>query len=245
MSPFTTHVCCRDRSNFSTLQHYIYFLRCCPMSTLFTLLHHVYFLPRYCAISTLSTLLRHVYLFNADKLCLLFPRCCALSTAIYLLFPHCYAMSTFSTLLFDATVPCLPFPHSNALSPFPCCCAISTLAKMLHYIYFAKMLRNVYSCHTTALYLPFPRCCAKSSLSILLRLVHFFHTAAPCQSSLSTKLRAMSTFHFYCAMSTLSMLLRNVYFFHGAAPHLLLQHCCSTSPFFTLLRHVCCSIAAL
>ena len=184
LSPFSTHVCCRDRSNFSTLLDYIYFLRCCPMSTL-------------------STVLRNIYSFNTAAPCLLFPRY--------------YSMLLCHVYLFHTLMHCLLFHAVARYLLLPKCCTISTL----------------------------PRCCAMSSLSILLRHVHFFHPAAPCQSSLSTKLRAMSTFPLYCAMSTLSMLLRIVYFFHGAAPHLLLQHCCSTSPFSTLLRHVCFAIAVL
>ena len=74
------------------------------MTTFSTLLRYDYF----------STPSHYVYLFHHAPLCLLFPRCCAVSTvsilllryvyffhaaALCLLFPRCRALSTFSTLL--------------------------------------------------------------------------------------------------------------------------------------------------
>ena len=107
-------------------------------------------------------------------------------------FQRLYVMSTFSTLLRFlycdmSTLSTLLryvyiFPRccATCISTILCYCAMSTFSTLLCFVSFSMLLRNVYSCHTTALYLPFSRCCAMSSLSTWLRYVYFFHAAAPC-----------------------------------------------------------------
>ena len=171
-------------------------------------------------------------LFNACTLCLLFPRCCAFSTAICLLFPHCYAMSTFFHaavlyILFYASVSCLPFPHSYALSLFPCYCAMSTLVIPLRFIYLF---------HAVALSLLFPHCCVMSTFSTLLRHVYSFHQTALCLLFH----QAAPCLHFpHCTvMSTFPTLLRHDYLFHVSFPMVLRVVYCGMSPFYALLCYV-------
>ena len=170
------------------------------------------FIPCCCVMSALTTLLHHVYLFHAATLCLLFPRCFTLSTAICLLFPHCCAMSTFSTLLSYVNfymLLCLPF--------FTLLCNVSFIHAAAPCLIFLA----------SALYLLFPRWFAMSTLSTLLCRIYFFHAATPCL-----------LFPHCFAISTFSTLLRHVYSFHTASPYLLFPRCCAMSTLSTKLRHV-------
>ena len=136
---------------------------CCAMSTLFTLLRHVYFF-----------LLQNIYLFHTAAVCLFellcyvffFTLLCYVYfvyvAALCLLFHRCCAMSTFSTTMrnvyfFHATALCLLFPR---------CCSMSHFSTLLRHVYFSTLLCNVYfstlMCfvfffHTSAQCLLFPR----------------------------------------------------------------------------------------
>ena len=148
-----------------------------------------------------------------------------------------------STLLcyiyfFYATVSCLLFPHSYAMSSL----------SSLHYY--------VYSFHTATLWLLFhaaapclivPRCCTISTfsgcctlsyLSTLLCHVYkfLFHTAVTCL--LLQHCCVMFTFPRCCTLSSLSPLLCHVNFFHAATPCLLSSRCFTMPTLSTVLRRV-------
>ena len=137
-------------------------------------------------------------------------------------------MSTLSTLLRYVCI----FPRCCAISTILCYCAMSTFSTLLCFVSFSMLLRNVYSCHTTALYLPFfhsaalcllfPHCCAMSTFSTLLCHVYSFHQAALCLLFH----QAAPCLHFpHCTvMSTFPTLLRHDYLFHDAGT-CLFSHC--------------------
>ena len=123
---------CCAMSTFSTLlRNFYFFPRCCDISLLSTLLRNV---------STFSLLLCSVYFFHDAAPCLLIQRSCVisalttllchvyLSTLLHFVYRDMYTLSTllrhayfFQTAklcqLLHATVPCLPFLHSCAMSP--------------------------------------------------------------------------------------------------------------------------------
>ena len=90
-------------------------------------LDYVYFIHA-ALLFLFSTLLCYVYLFYDAPLCLLFPRCCAMT-----IFPRRPTMSTFSMMLhyvffFHAAALCLSFSF--------CSCAMATFSTQLCYVSF-------------------------------------------------------------------------------------------------------------
>ena len=139
----------------------------------------------------------HVYLFHNPMLYLPFAHMYAVAPC--LLFPRCCTISTFSTLLsYVYSV------HTAATCLlFPCCCAMSTVSSKLHPVILSTLLCNVYfynACAMSPLYvavlcLLFPQCYA----SLL------FHAVATCLFFPHVVL----CLHFPhgCAMSSISTLL--------------------------------------
>ena len=108
--------------------------RCSTMSSLSTLLRHVYFFHAAALCLLFPPSCAPCLLFYFAAPCLLFPHCCVMSTFSTLLrhvylnhvsfpmllrFVYCYVFFFYAAVLcqlFHATVPCLPFPHSNAMT---------------------------------------------------------------------------------------------------------------------------------
>ena len=136
------------------------FPRCCPTTTFSMMLHYVsFFHAAALYMTTFSTLLRYISLFHDAPQCLLFH-----ADALCLLFPRCCAMTTISMMLhydyfFNAATLCLPYSR---------CYAMTTFSMMLHYVSFfhaavlymttfSTLLRYISLFHDAPLCLFFPR----------------------------------------------------------------------------------------